>query len=337
MIVINVMDEYISFTKKCFHQYLKFILDSKYDKKIADVFIEAYVNVRYSNYIDESNKKLSLQRKIQRVLSDTAKQLVSENEHSKADVISYTQTFCSYFYHLDQLYLLESQKVTIHNIDQDRSKLIGISDTNFVNQFSSLLREDIKKRKDYLDSFDSNVFSLAYTKLVKNEFLVRLENSIVFPELYSDVAIKKAAEKESISEDMTAILYLQTACTVVKDLISCDFDKIYYVDFPETLFDKKTKINRVFRSIDNVFLQDKIRIVITYQCFMRYKAYVREYMRQGFFFAIKLDDSFDYSSDNIEYLELFEKVFIDSSKYYYKDMKNNVKIKNRVVSVDEVK
>lgn len=331
------MDEYLSFTKKCFHKYLKFIMDSKYNKKIADAFIEAYINVRYSNYIDESNKRLSIQRKIQRVLDDTAKQLISENDSSLKEVISCTQVFCTYFYALDQLYLLESQKVTISNMEESRDKLIKITDTHFSNQFSVMLREDIKKRKEYLDNFESNIFSLSYQKLVKNEYLVQLENTIVFPELYSDVAIKKASEKESISEDMTMILYLQTSCAVVKNLISCDFDTIYYVDFPDSLFDKKTKINRVLHIIDNVFLQDKIRIVITYQCFMRYKSYVREYMRQGFFFAIQLDDSFDYSSDNVEYLELFEKIFIDSSKYYYKDMKNNVKIKNRVVSVDEVK
>ena len=60
-------------------------------------------------------------------------------------------------------------------------------------------------------------------------------------------------------------------------------------------------------------------------------------MIKGFFFAIILDDSFDYSSENIQYLELFEKIFLDFSKYYYKDMKKSVKIRDRIVSVDEVK
>ena len=59
-------------------------------------------------------------------------------------------------------------------------------------------------------------------------------------------------------------------------------------------------------------------------------------MRAGFIFAIRLDDSFDYNSENIEFMELFDKIFINSDKYYYKDMKKNVKIKNRIVSVDEV-
>ena len=62
-----------------------------------------------------------------------------------------------------------------------------------------------------------------------------------------------------------------------------------------------------------------------------------EFMRQGFVFAIYLDDNFDYSSENIKFLELFDKIFIENKKYYYKDMKNNVKIKDRIITIDEVK
>lgn len=335
--MINVMDEYIIFTKKCFHKYLKLIFkNGKYDRKIADVFIDSYINVRYSNYIDEYNKNLSLQRKINKVINDTIKELISEYGAGKENEVKEIGKFCQYFYHLDQLYLLEAQKSVIQSIADERTKLFG-DDNEFTNQFSLMIRDDIKLRKDFLDNFESPTFYLEYNKLNKNEYFVRLNNKIVFPELYSEIAIKKAGEKDSISENIVAITYLQLASVVVKDLISCNFDKSYYVSFPETLFDKKTKINRVLNIIDNLFVQDRIRIVITYKCFERYGSYIREYMRKGFFFAIILDDSFDYSSENIQYLELFEKIFLDFSKYYYKDMKKSVKIRDRIVSVDEVK
>ena len=89
--------------------------------------------------------------------------------------------------------------------------------------------------------------------------------------------------------------------------------------------------------IDNSFIQDRLRVTISYSCFERYKSYVMEFMRQGFVFAIYLDDNFDYSSENIKFLELFDKIFIENKKYYYKDMKNNVKIKDRIITIDEVK
>ena len=61
-----------------------------------------------------------------------------------------------------------------------------------------------------------------------------------------------------------------------------------------------------------------------------------DYIRNGFVFVIKLDESFDYNSDNIEYLELFDKIIIQSDKYYYKDMKKRGRIKDRIIAVDEV-
>ena len=62
-----------------------------------------------------------------------------------------------------------------------------------------------------------------------------------------------------------------------------------------------------------------------------------ELMRQGFIFAIYLDKGFDYCSDNIEYLEAFDKILMEKGKYYYKDMINNGKIGNRIISIEEVK
>lgn len=335
--MINVMDEYVSYTVKCFHKYFKMIYGNKYDKKLSSEFIDSYINVRYSNYIDEYNKKLSLQRKISKVLDDTTKELLSENDKSKENIINSLRIFTGYFYNLDQLYLLESQKKTIDKISEDRCKIFGIEDDDFTSSFSEALREDIKKRKEYLESFDSNMFELDYKKMTKNELLVELKNNIVFPELYSDVAIAKAAAKDSISEDLTAILFLQISSVIVNDLISCDFDKTYYAFMPNSFFDKKVKVARLFNIIDNIFVQDRFRVVISYECFVRYKTYVTEFMRNGFIFALYLDDSFDYSSKNIEFLELFDKILLNSSKYYYKDMKNNGKIKDRIVNIDEVK
>ena len=111
----------------------------------------------------------------------------------------------------------------------------------------------------------------------------------------------------------------------------------YFVDLPKSYFDKKTKIKGLFAIIDNTYVQDRLRIAIDFATFQRYKSYVLDYMRNGFVFAIKLDESFDYSSENIEYLELFDRIIIGKDKYYYKDMKKSGKIKDRIITVDEVK
>lgn len=333
----NIMDEYILFMEKCFHKYLKLIYGDLYDKKLSSRYIEAYLNVRYSNYLDEESKMVPLNRKISKALDDTMVSLLKEFSKEKEKNITTLKRFSGYFYNLDQLYLLESQKKAIEKINEDRKKYLNIDDENFINDFSALLREDIKNKKDYLEGFGSNTFYLEYKKIDKNEIYASLANKINFPEIYSEIAINKVAQKDVVGEDLTAINFLQISNTIAYDLIGCNFDKTYYSYLPDSFFDKKVKLSRIMKIVDNPFVQDRFRIIITYKCFNRYKSYVTEYMRQGFMFGLYLDDTFDYSSNNIELLELFEKIFIVTNKYYYKDMKNSAKIKDRIISVEEVK
>lgn len=333
----NIMDEYIKFMEKSLLNYYKLIYDTKFNKQIATKFVDTYLYVRYGNYFDEDTKKSNMTRKITKAFDITKKELIEESDDKLKPLINSYRVIAASFYNIDQLYLLEAQKKTINDIAIERSKFLDIEDDKFINEFSQVLRDDIKRKKDYLDSFDSNVFKLEEKKYSKNDFGLELTNNIVFPEIYSEVAIKKAAEKDTVSEDIAAIGFLQASTKIIRDLISCSYDNNYYISLPSSFFDKKTKVARIFNIIDNTFIQDRLRVAITFSCFERYKSYVMEFMRQGFVFAIKLDDKFEYSTDNIKFLELFDKIFIKKNKYYFKDMKNNVKIRDRIISVDEVK
>lgn len=335
--MVNIMSEYVGFTEKCFHKYLKLIFDKEYDKNIANSFIESYIEIRYSDYLDEENTKTALNKKIAKALDDTMKSLVESNDSKMTDKIRHFRKFADYFFGLDQLYFLESQKRNVEKISLDRKRLLGLEDDKFVSVLYEMIRVDIKKKKDYLDSFDSNTFSLKFKKISKNDIGVSLENNIVFPDLYSELAINKVASRDNISEDMCLIAFLLTSRKIITDLAECNFGNNYFVHLTTSFFGKKVKLNRIINVIDNDYIQERLRIVITYQCFVKYKSYIMEYTRQGFVFAIYLDDSFDYSSENIEFLEVFDKILLDSSKYYYKDMKNNVKIRSRIINVDEVK
>ncbi len=337
--MVNVMNEYVSYTEKCFHNYLKLIYEKKYDSKIATRFIDTYMMIRYSNYLDEASKKVALNKKIAKALDLTSKELISEYDHTtdNLNLINSYRIFSSYFYNLDQLYLLESQKRTIEQITEQREKILECEDNlKFENELTKMVRDDIKKKKDFITAFDSKIFSLDFLELEDNLYYAKLNYNISFPELYSETAIKKAREKDNILEDLTAISFLQVSVKVANDLIACDFDNEYIVDLPKSYFTKKTKIKGLFNVIDNTYVQDRLRIAITFETFTKYKSYVMEYIRNGFVFAIKLDESFDYSTDNVEYLELFDKIILETDKYYYKDMKKRGKIKDRIIAVDEV-
>ena len=336
--MVNIMDEYVSFTNKCLNNYMKLILGNRYNKKVSDAFASSYINVRYSNYFDEQTIKLGINKKLDYAIEYAYENLVKEDA-SLAEDAKICKDFYKKIYNIDQLYLLESQKNTISEINNLRKRLLKIEDNNFESEFNNILREDIRKRKEFLDSFNSDVFDVKYEKLDKSKKYVyaKPHNNIKFPDLYSEIAIEKAQEKDTISEDLAMISFLQLSSKIVYDLISCDFDTLYFIDLPKTFFDKKTKLSRVINTVDDPYIQEKIRIVVTFECFTRYKSYVLELKRKGFVFAIYLDKSFDYSSDNIEYLEVFDKIIMENNKYYNKDMLKNDKINTRIISVDEVK
>ena len=336
--MVNIMDEYTSYTKKCLNNYMKLILGNKYNKTISDAFASVYINVRYSNYLDEQTSKLAVNKKIDCAMDYTCRDLKQEFPDLEKEA-ELCKEFYKKIYNIDQLYLLESQKNTISEISKLRKKLLNIEEDDFENIINNELRDAIRKRKEFLDGFNSDMFELKFDKIDKSKKYVyaKPHNNIKFPDLYSKIAIEKAQEKDTIQEDLAMISYLQLCSKIVYDLISCDFDTLYFIDLPKTFFDKKTKLARVVNTIDNPFIQEKIRVVVTFQCFTRYKSYVLELKRQGFVFAIYLDKSFDYSSDNIEYLEVFDKIIMENNKYYNKDMLNNGKINTRIISVDEVK
>ena len=152
------MEEYITFTKKCFNNYLKKILGKQYNKEIVEEFLDTYITVRYSNYLDEASNKLSLVQKISKAIEDKKKELI-KNDSDLKENIENTALFVDYFYYLDQLYILESQKKTIDDILELRKKVLDLKD-DFNSQFFINLRDDTKKKKDFLMSFESDVFCI---------------------------------------------------------------------------------------------------------------------------------------------------------------------------------
>lgn len=332
--MVNIMSEYTNFATNCINRYMSYIFGDSYKKKIFDRYTEVYVDNRYSNY-EGNNDRKTIARNLTKAFAELTNELRTEEP---LELLKKVEKFYNYVYFLDQLYYLEQQKKAIKEIDELRKKDLGIDDDNFSNSFSLMVNEDIKKRKDFLNNFNSDTFSLVFDKINKdkNSLKVDINNRIKFPNLYSEEAIKKAAGKDTISEDLTLVEYTLLCSKIVQDLVACDYATMYYVDFPRSIFDKKAKITRLLSIIDNQYVNEKLRLVINFECFLRYRTYIFELMRQGFFFCIFLDEKFDYSSENIEYLVTFDKIFMLNGKYYYKDMINNGKIKDKIVVVNEV-
>ena len=336
--MINIMNEYTAFTKRCLNSYMKFILDKQYDKGIVNRYIDKYIEIRYSNYLDENTIKDTLAKKITKGIKDTTIALEENLPANKENIIKNTEKIFKYVNSLDSSYFLESHNKVIENIGIIRRDILELDNNNFSNALDKMLREDIKKRKEFLDSFSSDTFSLTKTRLNKSSNLLRVnvKDNIKFPELYSDIAIDKARHKDSISEDIITIGYILTTVEIINNLISNNFNNTYYLPLPTSIFNKTTKKNRLLSIIDNEYILEHISLVITFNAFQQNKSNVVELMHKGYRFTIALDKTFDYCSENLEYLEMFSNIFMLKDKYYYKDMLKNGKLGKRIIIVDEV-
>lgn len=336
--MINIMNEFTTYTKRCLNNYMKYILDKQYDKGIVNRYIDKYIEVRYSNYYDEITAKDTLNKKITKCISDTTKSLEETLPVNKQDNIKIIEKIFKQVHNLDSAYILESHNKIIENINIIRKDLLKTEESDITDGLNRMLREDIKRKKEFLDSFSSDTFSLVKTKLNKSSNLLRIsiKDNIKFPELYSDIAIDKARHKDSISEDIITIGYVLTTIEIINNLLNNNFNNTYYLSLPTSIFSKSTKKNRLLSIIDNEFIIEHINLVITFDAFVQNKSNVIELMHKGFQFTVSLDKTFDYCSDNLEYLEIFNNIFMLKDKYYYKDMLKNGKLGKRIIIVDEV-
>ena len=96
------------------------------------------------------------------------------------------------------------------------------------------------------------------------------------------------------------------------------------------MLSKPKKIRSLLNIINNLATQDKICLKLRHENFLKKKNEVYELMREGYRFALIIDNSFEVSYKNLEMLKMFKYIIIDreSKKYSemmeYKDSLENV-------------
>ena len=332
--MINIGSEYINYTSKTIDKYMRYILEKNYNKDILHKYTDTYIEYRYGNYVPNASKS-SVNKNVLLVLKKVTDSFKNYKDQRYLMIV---EAMYRYIFDLDSLYVLEKQSKAINEIARLRVKLLGVESETFTDDFTMMVREDIAKKKGFVDSLKSESFNIKFKKIKedKNFVKVELSNDIKFPNLYSKIAVDQAAQRDTIKEDLTVVKVALTAAKILEDLINFNYDTVYLVDLPKSIVDKKGKLSRLTTLIDNEYIADKVRLLINYDTFDRFRTYIFELMKQGFIFDIFLDDKFNYSSENIEYLITFEKIFMLKDKYYYKDMTNNDKIKGRIEIVDGV-
>ena len=123
--------------------------------------------------------------------------------------------------------------------------------------------------------------------------------------------------------------YYLISALLLKNIIDCNYNDNYLVDFPISLVKKDDKIKNYFNIFNNEIGKEKIVIKISYGDFIANKDNILFYIKDGFQFAIILDDMY-LQNKNTNILNVFKYVIIVDDKYLDSDVKRLRNIVNMI-------
>lgn len=312
----NISKEYLTFTKKNLTTYAKLILDKSYKKDIFNILLDTYYDVRYYNYYDHLYK--SYESNINNYLKKKTIELMSSMPSEDKNIIENNYLVFKYLLPLDNVIKYSSLKDLLEDIISFRTKHLSLpEDPGFEKEFMSFAKENEKRKKQFLDTIDNERLTINLTKTNnKNVYFVDLAYDITFPKIYSNYSINKVYHTGLINEDKIFIIYHLINKQILENTISGNYNPQYIVDFPLSIFDKKDKLNRLFNTIDCEMVKENLIIKFTYTDYLTYKDNIDDYIKEGYKFAIELDDSFDYQEKNKIWLDIFKYIIVSEDLSY---------------------
>ena len=314
----NIVKEYIDFSKKNITKYLKIILEQDYSKEIIEPLLDTYINVRYYNNYDikykvfESNINYYMKQKAIKINEEKEEEYIS-----KVKKIFYLFKYILYF---DNVLEYESLKKIVSEIDEYRNEVLGLTSENFIEELNDIVKENEKRKETFIEELSSDHFNLEIKNTNnKNVFKVKLNNNIKFNKIYSDYSINKVYNEGLVDEQKHFILYYLITREILKNIIKGDFTKEYIISFPNNIFTKQQKINRLIAIIDDESIKNNIVIEFTYTDYLSNKEIINSWIKKGFQIAIKIDEKYKYDNNSKIWLDIFKYVIVDKEKKNFFD------------------
>jgi signal peptidase I len=331
----NVIDTVMLIKKDELAEIIDILIDeSKKDLNkttIKDLFINAYVDVKYYNYYGDRkeyrNKKLS--SKIENLIKET---------------VLNSEVMSSYRNKGDEYKEIESLYTNIILLVADIEQAQTIEDSKAKQEFykkvikryakkwdndklKSVIDEIIKIQKTYddtieyfLKSLETNIFDLNFNQLVtrKNVYALDLEHNISFSKVYSDYIIDKTYSEGIIAEDKMTVLLTLLSIQLVKDIMLSSFNKKYVLYIPSSLYGKEKKLEKVLKLIDDKHAKESVIILLTYEDLVDNKDVIAELRQAGYKFAITINKNIAAEKSN---LYIVDYIFIDKNDFHKDELR----------------
>lgn len=326
----NVLETYISFTEKNIIEYLRMILEKKYDKKIVSELTKAYIDSKYYGYnVELENQKFG--KEIIKNLKIRKINLTKKFPKKETDI---TETFnlFKYIFYFEGLKKDKTLDEIIEEISRRRVKkynCMPAQENNFKVGLKKRVEADIEKKNKFIKEFDTDKFELIVSKNRDYSIFydVDLKHHIKFKEVFKEEAIENVFNSGLTAEDKLIVEYSLLSKHVLQDILKARFEKTYFVNYTISLLKKKRKNKQILNIIDNQVALDKIVLKITYKEFTKNKYDIYDLMKKGFRFAVIVD-----SENNIDNTNLNMFKFILVTKDHPKLKKYMAKYKNVITT-----
>ena len=198
-----------------------------------------------------------------------------------------------------------------------------------ISEIKTSISEILKIQRNYVGiveylckKFETNMFKLEINKLKTNKkmFAVDLEHNITFGKLYSDYIIDKTYSEGVIAENKIIILLNLLSINLIRDMIASDFDKKYILYFPETIYSKSTKLDKLLSMIEDEHAKESVIILTDINGLNANKVIIRKLKKAGYKFGLAIANESTLETRNATTTALVDYIFVD------KNMPNIIKI-----------
>ena len=117
----------------------------------------------------------------------------------------------------------------------------------------------------------------------------------------------------------------------IKDINKGNFATKYIVDFSNSLFKKQSKLKQTLKTINDSAIQDKVFLKLYYKDFEENKELIYDLMKEGYRFAIIIDDSFEPTSSNLRKLDIFKYMLVPEKCKNYETIKEEQTKLNNII------
>ena len=329
----NVMQEYIKMTQDEVISYIKLIFERSYSKKIALRYMNAYLNVRFYNFYPKDDN-LTFRKNYLNAIKEEEANIVRAMPEKKK-LIENMGLFFYYILYFDKIsYRVDIDEI-IEKLYKIRKKLLRKDNEDFKENFRNTYEEYADKKEKFLKKFETEEFYLKVTDYegANNANRVNLKYNIKFPMLYSTQASENVFNSGLVAEDKLFVEYNLMSVEIIQDILKGNFKRQYIIEFNTNLFKKKRKLASLLNVINNSAVQDKVNLKITYKEFLQNKDNIYELMRDGFKFAVILDNSFEPEYANFERLNAFYYTIASKKLDYYDKVITNESIIKRLIKI----